>query len=66
MYTWGCKTLDDEQDSSKKGSSCSGGVLESFSRKGSVKNRQQRRMDSINFNKKVTSPSISKKVVMCS
>lgn len=66
MYTWGCKTLDDEDNKKKQGSCCSGGMLESISQKGSLhKEKQQIRMDSINLNKKVTTPSISKKVLVC-
>ncbi|PON37890.1 Transmembrane protein [Trema orientale] len=63
MYTWGCSTLEDEQNNKKKGSSCSGGMLESISRKGSShKYRQQSGLDSINLNRKVKSTSISKKI----
>ncbi|KAF4354569.1 hypothetical protein G4B88_029181 [Cannabis sativa] len=63
MYTWGCKTLDDDHDYKNNGSCCSGGMLEPISRKGSLhKHRQQSRMDSINLNKKVKLPSKSKMV----
>ncbi|XP_015875694.3 uncharacterized protein LOC107412429 [Ziziphus jujuba] len=61
MYTWGCSKLEENYNYTRNGSSCSGLRIQSF-RKGSMhKQRQQSRKDSVNFNRKATSQSISKK-----
>lgn len=64
MYTWGCSKLEENYNYTRNGSSCSGLRIQSF-RKGSMhKQRQQSRKDSVNFNRKATSQSISKKVIL--
>ncbi|KAA8533439.1 hypothetical protein F0562_031127 [Nyssa sinensis] len=61
MYTWGCSTLDDDYNNVGKEACCTGVMIESFHKKGSLrKQSQQNRMDSICFNKKVNLPSEKK------
>ncbi|CAK7339853.1 unnamed protein product [Dovyalis caffra] len=63
MYTWGCRTLDDNYKSTKQGSSCTGFMIPSIHGNGplrgseSLRKKLQNREDSISFNKKVSIPS---------
>uniref|UniRef100_A0A5B7AKP0 Uncharacterized protein n=1 Tax=Davidia involucrata TaxID=16924 RepID=A0A5B7AKP0_DAVIN len=61
MYTWGCMTLDDDYNNVSKEACCACGMIKSVNKNGSSrKRRQQNRMDSISFNKKVNLPSEKK------
>lgn len=56
MYTWGCKTLDDNYNNNKKEATCTD-IFRSFHGNGSSrKQRQRSRMDSISFNQKASLP----------
>lgn len=64
MYTWGCKTLHDDYDDVKDGSTCSNLRIPSLHHNGSLhkigsskKRRQKNNLDPISFNKKVNLPS---------
>ncbi|KAH9734487.1 hypothetical protein KPL71_017392 [Citrus sinensis] len=63
-YTWGCKTLHDDYNNAKDGSACCNLRVPSLHHDGSLrksvssqKGRQRSSLDSISFNKKVTSSS---------
>ncbi|XP_024037797.1 uncharacterized protein LOC18039240 isoform X2 [Citrus clementina] len=63
-YTWGCKTLHDDYNNAKDGSACCNLRVPSLHHNGSLrksvssqKGRQRSSLDSISFNKKVTSSS---------
>lgn len=57
MYTWGCKTLDDNYNNNKKEATCTD-IFRPFHGNGSSrKQRQRSRMDSISFNQKASLPS---------
>lgn len=57
MYTWGCKTLDDNYNNNKKEATCTD-IFRRFHGNGSSrKQRQRSRMDSISFNQKASLPS---------
>ncbi|KAJ4721491.1 Transmembrane protein [Melia azedarach] len=67
MYTWGCKTLHDDYDDVKDGSTCSNLRIPSLHHNGSLhkigsskKRRQKNNLDPISFNKKVKLPSEKK------
>jgi hypothetical protein len=63
-YTWGCNTLDDDYKKPDKKSSCGGFMVQSVHRNGSShKRNQQKKMDSISFNKKLSLPNV--KVTLC-
>ena len=58
MYTWGSKILDDNYNNVQKGTCCGMLMVQSLPKNGSsLKQRQQNRMDTISFNKKVNVPS---------
>lgn len=63
MYTWGCKTLDNDYKRTKRGSSCTGFIIPSISGNGSLhgskslRKKLQNREDSISFNRKVSIPN---------
>lgn len=63
MYTWGCKTLDNDYESTKQGSSCTGFMIPSIRGNGSLhgnkssRKKLQNREDSVSFNRKVSIPS---------
>jgi hypothetical protein len=69
MYTWGCKTLDNDYESTKQGSSCTGFMIPSIRGNGSLhgnkssRKKLQNREDSVSFNRKVSIPS--EKVILC-
>ncbi|KAA8538913.1 hypothetical protein F0562_025605 [Nyssa sinensis] len=66
MYTWGRGTLDDDYNNVSKEACCPGGMIESFRKNGSsCKRRQQNRMDSLSFNRKVNLPSEKKGIPEC-
>ncbi|RVX07241.1 hypothetical protein CK203_022540 [Vitis vinifera] len=57
MYTWGCKTLDDNYNNNKKEATCTD-IFRPFHGNGSSrKQRQRSRMDSISLNQKASLPS---------
>ncbi|KAJ7978241.1 putative Transmembrane protein [Quillaja saponaria] len=57
MYTWGCSTLDDDYKNPKMASGCSPFMIQSVHGNGSSrKQKQQKRLDSVNFNRKVSTP----------
>ncbi|KAJ7973610.1 putative Transmembrane protein [Quillaja saponaria] len=57
MYTWGCSTLNDDNKSPKMASGCSPFMIQSADgNDSSRKPRQQTSLDSVNFNRKVSTP----------
>ncbi|PSS05040.1 Stoned B-like protein [Actinidia chinensis var. chinensis] len=63
MYTWGSKTFDDNYNNVRKETCCGTLMVQSLPKNGlSLKRRQQNRMDTISFNRKVNVPSEKKAV----
>lgn len=66
MYTYGCPTLNDTYNNSKKEPNCGGFMLQSIhGNRSSRKPRQLSRKDSISFYKKPTLPANKVKLLLC-